>query len=961
MLRDHFGAALGGHGSLMLISGEAGIGKTALAQALCREAAEREALVLIGQCYDLMETPPYGPWVELFGRYRQTDDVPPLPAAFAQRGTVGAVASQTALFTELLDFFAALSHRHTVVLVLEDVHWADPASLDFLRVIARSLADLPLLMLVTYRSEEVGQQHPLSPLLPLLVREANAQRLDLHPLDTDAVCTLITDRYHLPDADADRLVGHLHDRGEGNALFVGELLRSLEETDVLRHAGERWILGPLTDTMVPPLLRQVIGGRVSRLDGERQRLLAVAAVIGQEVPYALWATVAGADEERLPDVVAEAEAARLMGEHPDGSGATFGHALVREALYQSSRPSQRRRWHRRVGEALAAVPHADPNAAAHHFQRASDARAVVWLLKAADRAQRSYAWLTAADRLDAALALMEQHDENPGRGWLLFRLAGLRMYQSPTLGLALLDDAIRAAAVEDDRALAAFALCQRGFQQFWAGARRRGLAEMEAGVEVLDALPEAEHERLAMTLTSGMYTEIFDQRGTLALHLAHVGRFAEAEARAALLLAEAERAAGEERDGDALYRYVDVYTALLHIHANMGRPVEAQRAAVRARAAYEVTGHHWQTGLITFRELVYVVLPYRADALAEREAVAAVTAEAWQRASGVQPSALPQGARLPLLYLEGAWDEAGRVADAVLAAYLWAHVQFRPTVGSLLLARGETERAWAMVRAELPDGPGTAPGGSIFRLSFAAQHLAAALSLEAGEMATAKQWLDAANAWLEWSGSVLDASEQQILWARYHRQAGDHSQACACAERALALASDPRQPLALLAAHRLLGELDTDAGRYDAAARHLDGSLLLADACAAPYERALTLLALAELRTAMGERDDAARLLAEVKAICTPLAAQPTLARANALAIRLADRKDAPPAHPAGLSAREVDVLRLLAAGRTNRAIAETLFLSHNTVRIHVTHILEKTSSDNRAAAAAFAQRHGLA
>jgi predicted ATPase len=215
VLRQHLNAALAGHGSLVLIGGEAGIGKTALAEMVCREAVERGAYVLVGRCYDLTETPPYGPWVELLGKYQPTGNLPLRATAFAERGTVGAVTSQADLFRQVLDFFIALSHQCTVVLLLEDVHWADPASLELQRVIARSLGDLHLLMLVTYRSEELAQQHPLSPVLSLLVREANATRLDRYPLDTDAVRTLVAARYHLPDTDLTRLVDHLRVRGRG--------------------------------------------------------------------------------------------------------------------------------------------------------------------------------------------------------------------------------------------------------------------------------------------------------------------------------------------------------------------------------------------------------------------------------------------------------------------------------------------------------------------------------------------------------------------------------------------------------------------------------------------------------------------------------------------------------------------------------------------------------------------------
>jgi len=110
-LRDSLTATLGGQGGLVLIGGEAGIGKTALAEALCDEAAEHDALVLVGRCYDLTETPPYGPWVELFGCYAPDGVCPALPAAFARRGSVGAVANPAILVAQVHGFFAALGAR----------------------------------------------------------------------------------------------------------------------------------------------------------------------------------------------------------------------------------------------------------------------------------------------------------------------------------------------------------------------------------------------------------------------------------------------------------------------------------------------------------------------------------------------------------------------------------------------------------------------------------------------------------------------------------------------------------------------------------------------------------------------------------------------------------------------------------------------------------------------------------
>ena len=121
------------------------------------------------------------------------------------------------------DYLAALARSRPLVLLLEDLHWADVASLDLLRVVARRLADLPVLLLGTYRGEDVGHGHPLFALLPLLVREARADRLDLQPLDRDAIGGLVAGRYALTAAEAIRLTDYLAGRTEGNALFLGEV------------------------------------------------------------------------------------------------------------------------------------------------------------------------------------------------------------------------------------------------------------------------------------------------------------------------------------------------------------------------------------------------------------------------------------------------------------------------------------------------------------------------------------------------------------------------------------------------------------------------------------------------------------------------------------------------------------------------------------------------------------------
>ncbi|HEX6737949.1 MAG TPA: AAA family ATPase, partial [Vicinamibacteria bacterium] len=385
ILRARLAEAIAGQGSLVLIGGEAGVGKTALADTLAREAAAAGAGALAGRCYDLAETPPYGPWLEGFARAGAAGPAGTPPAPAPPRPA--AAPSPEAFFAQAREFFAARAAARPLVVTLEDLHWADAASLDLLRFLARALGSMPLLLLATYRTDELDRRHPLHTLIPLLVREAPVARLELRPLDPAAARALLAARYQLPDGDAAGLATYLVERTEGNALFMMELLRTLEEEQLLRRDDGRWRAGTLDRAPVPLLLKQIVDGRVSRLGDEATALLAVAAVIGQEVPLAAWGAVTGAEEEALVALAERAEAAHLVTAWADGEGTSFTHALIREALYEGVPALRRRRLHRRVGEALAALPAPDPDAVAAHFQRAGDPRAVAWLIRAAERAE----------------------------------------------------------------------------------------------------------------------------------------------------------------------------------------------------------------------------------------------------------------------------------------------------------------------------------------------------------------------------------------------------------------------------------------------------------------------------------------------------------------------------------------------------------------------------------------------
>jgi DNA-binding CsgD family transcriptional regulator len=948
-LRAALEDALAGHGRLVLVAGEAGIGKTTLVGELAREARARGALVLAGNCYDLTETPPYGPWADILTQALALPDRPALPAFGA-----GAVetASQVALFTRILDGLAGLARQQLLVIVLEDLHWADAGSVDLLRFLARGVANMPLLIIVTYRADEVTRRHPLFALLPLLTREADALRVDLRRLEPDDVRALVAARYRLGEADVTRLVDYLEQRAEGNPLYIGELVRTLEDEHLLTaDAAGDWRIGDLEQARVPTLLLQLIAGRLLRLGTPAHDLLSVAAVIGQDVPLALWNAVGAVAEDELLDLIEAAVEARLLEASADGAAVRFAHALVREALYDSLLAPRRRVQHRRVAEALLAAPAGDPDAIAYHLQRAGDRRAAEWLIQAGERAQRAYALLTAAERFDAALQSLEtQGAPADERARLLYRLARMQRYADPRQALAYLDDAAALAREAGDQVLLAYISCFHGSLRCICGEIRRGLAELETGIAAIDALATDERARLrTLQQQLGDPPSEDHYRGAFVNWLALAGRCAEAlEVANPVVSRPPAQVIGTSG-------YANALRGVASAHAVLGQPDAARRTYERACESYQAVEHHLQVGNALLLQLYEVALPYQADDIVERRRLAREAEAAWVRSSGALEDLPPAFAWLPLLLVEGNWIEARRLA--LSAATPGSRTSWRPLATSLLALlaheQGEPDLAWRLVRERMPAGHSLQPGDAILLDTLPLQRLAAALALDAGDLGTAHAWLKAHDRWLDWSGAVLGRAEGQLGWAAYHRAAGDTARARRYAELALEQSDDPRQPLNLLAAYRLLGELDLAARRYDAAGNHLDASLALADACAAPFERALTLLEIARLQLARSQPDDARRLLADVRAICEPLEARRALARVEAL--------DAQPVrYPAGLTAREVEVLQLVAQGLTDADVAERLYLSRRTIGSHLRSIYNKLGVDSRTAAARFASEHGL-
>ena len=628
-LRRAYDDACGGDGRLVLISGEAGIGKTSLVRALSEVASDEDAHVHASACYDLSVTPPYRVWIDIFSTIGRQINLPPLPASPDEPPPEWA-SSQDALFSEAIEILSEAAREHPRLLILEDLHWTDSASLEFLRYAARQVRGLPVLIVVTYRDTEIDRQHPFHLHLPALIRESDATRISLRPLDDAGIASLLQQRYQLPTGEQNRLLNYLQQRTEGNPFFIEEILRTLEESGVIiDRDDDQWSLGDLRQTPVPALVQQVIDRRLEQAEPSGRRLLAIAAAIDQEFSIDIWRQVAGATDEDLTKTIRDAVRLNILEETGRGGTMQFTHALVREALYFELPLPERLLLHREIARALQEVASTDPDAVAYHYQQAQDDRALQWLMIAGERAQQLYAWRTAAERFATILTLVGSNDDlSRERAWLSYRIGLLLTYADTETGISRMQDAEQLAGDAGDQRLEAYARADRGLLRCLTGDMRRGLAELRSGVAAIDELPASpemepsdDQGRLSVEAIQRGTFRLFSsadefnvRQGPLVFWLAWAGRYEDALTIGTRFVEEASEISNNINDalGDCL-------AGLGHAYAALGQPDESLAVFARARDTFGAIDHHFKVGNTAIYELSEAFLPYRADRIMERQ------------------------------------------------------------------------------------------------------------------------------------------------------------------------------------------------------------------------------------------------------------------------------------------------------------------------------------------------------
>jgi len=433
-LRRGLDDALSGRGRLLLLVGEPGIGKTRTASELCTYARLRGAQALIGRCYEGEGAPAYWPWVQAIRSYVEGCDAVELqsemgPGAADIAQVVSAVhvklpgltapppiepdQARFRLFDSITTFLKNASRRQPLVLLLDDLHWADKASLLLLQFLARDLAGARLLVLGTYRDVELGRQHPLAQTLAELARAQTGTRVLLRGLGEPEVAHYI--EMTAGSTPSDALVAAVFRETEGNPFFLSEVVRLIVADGRLRDSGDAtsWTVA------IPQSVREVVGRRLDRLSEECNRVLTSAAVIGREFALDALERVTRIEGGRLLELVEEAEAARVIeevrGERALIGRYSFSHALIRETLYEELSTPRRVLLHRQIGEALEQLyaANVDPHLTelAHHFFESAPGgdveKAIDYARRAGDRARSLVAWEEAAAHYERALQALE--------------------------------------------------------------------------------------------------------------------------------------------------------------------------------------------------------------------------------------------------------------------------------------------------------------------------------------------------------------------------------------------------------------------------------------------------------------------------------------------------------------------------------------------------------------------------
>ena len=1003
VLEQNLAAAERAQGAVVFVGGEPGIGKTRLLREVAESATAAGRAVLAGRSHVMQGSAPYLPFIEVLGQHlRATSDdelaelassapelcmlLPELAARFpveAPRPTLGPDADRYRLFEAVSELVIGISRREPagLVVLLDDLQWADSTTLLLLQHLARKIASERVMVVVAYRATDLTPGHPLIAILADLTRDQLCVQLRLQPLSESETAALIERLTGAPAAPG--FTSRLHGEATGNPFFIQEMVRDLLErgSDLTDVGGAQTI---------PESVRHVIVRRLGRLSPATNETLQTAAVIGDSFGFRVLSAASALQPGGLTEAIEEAERAGMIREENDGH--VFTHGLIRRALYDELSLPRRWQLHERIANALEAqspgLAYSNLAIIAHHWRLGGHPeRATNYLLRAGDEALALTAWDEAARHWEFALQCMEKSGESLVRRARLLEGLGDLYFLSSFEAQPSVERYLRAAALYESAG------------ETVSGARARSragrsLAYPTSGFDYPGAL---EHLHAAETVLRNEPESL--ELGEIYAAIAHAESHALLHGpQEMLILMRRVSGIAEQLNDEFLRDFLEVQSLHLQGHylGLQGRLAEGLALETRAfETAAAMRGNpgatvqwpgRWQESLLTYSREAE---PGDANAMGSphmaKFSSRAGLANFTRNCAGWQSMDLYDPVQAREKH-EGIRDGQGRFITPFLFGDLFL-------CGDVAELRRLVEGGMAVISSANPD--------AIIRahvmLAFAEGRWA---ELRADFNQTAERFRKGG------SDSLTLASVRWLL--RQARVTGDVDAAMTLADEALAISLRSGAVKYEFIVRAELALLQGENGRRDEAEanlvrcreiladgedwRGIRGRLALAEAVVAAacgraadsefeFQRALDVFRRLTLPwdeaeafglwAKFGRRFHRGSLrqtfiaekLAEARAVYERIGAgQPWLDRLNSLGAEL-EADGAQPRRqqlPDGLTAREYEVLGLVASGRSSREIGIDLVLSVRTVERHVANIYLKTGTHGRAQLATYAVAHGF-
>jgi len=922
--------SLAGHGRTVLVSGEAGVGKTAFVRHFMQRARAEGSRVLSGECTEIEARRPLGPFMEIV---RVANRAAALPVATAD-GAMGD-KDRYRLLSAFAGVFADLAHARPTVILVEDLHWADEASLELFPHLARKLRDVPLLLVGTYRSDELHRRHPLRPVLAELGRTRVAEDIALRRLSEDNVADFLREAMQLDRPPTVEFRQAMFETCEGNPLFMEEVLRALVERGEIEYRDGSWRrTKEVAEIAIPDTLRDAVLERFRPLSPDAQNVLLHAAVVGLRFEFGLLLRVTGSDEPLLINALRAAIDAQLLLEITADEGETcyvFRHALTRESILLELLQPERRRMHATVGEAIESRA-GDETAAhveelAYHFDEGGDQRrAFRYHDLAAREASRLYAFARAARHLERAIELAR--DDEPALGALHLRLADAAFLgATPRRALRAVEEARRWFERGGDVRGAGLALTKMAALRWFVGETRGAREAAGDAARLLEPLGNTRE---------------------LAAAYAEVARLAYLDLDYAVAEELGRRAVDIAREQGALATQVD---ALLTLGATAGMQgrlegVAMQRETIELASAHDMVKDTLR-GFHNIRTAMYATGSSGAEVRRVDEEMIA-----YCRRHGIQTE-LDMADEAGYMFAGGDWDAALRLVMEARGESIWM-VQLQLLQSFIQSAREGPDRSRSLLDAARRRLREATPGHRLFGGSVTAR-----TKLLAGDARATLEVLEGTEA--DIGGSPWPETDEAVVCAVVAASALEDNEA-SNHWIDVALGEEPGGRRISARARRLFARAEqaASAGDLDAAIPLLEESAELFNQSFVRFGETLARRRRAELllrRNAPGDREAAQAELAAILPYWRKAKASWYLGELERWATELGldFPEEVTAAVPSAtrpartqLTVREREVAALVAAGLSNKEIAEKLVISERTAEGHVERILGKLGFRSR-------------